>query len=430
MNPKESVHTEGIAEHKIATLAGNTLRALSGSLDTLREQGLPADVFLRKHFRENRKFGSRDRHFLTKALFAYYRWYGWLEKVFPADTDLRMYLLGAFAAEGEMPLPFSLWCRELQLDEEKVTAAFAGATAEERLSLLIGRDCGCSDRDLLSSWMLPMLSPGAAEGYLPWLRSRPPVWIRIQKNREWVFRDFRENGIEWEENNRLPGSCRLISHGKVNLCLLPSYCGGSFEIQDYASQCIGYATGASGNEHWWDACAGGGGKTLLLATRLRESGGIVTATDIREHKLEETRIRAQRGSFENIRYAKWEHAVKRQYDGVLADVPCSSSGRWRRNPEMRLVCSAEWLAQLTQTQYEILERVCGSVKPGGYLTYGTCSVFQCENQEIVSRFLAEHPDFEPAPFAYNGNEVYEIQTYPADGDCDGTFCARLRRKDG
>ena len=45
-------------------------------------------------------------------------------------------------------------------------------------------------------------------------------------------------------------------------------------------------------------------------------------------------------------------------------------------------------------------------------------------------FLAEHPDFEPAPFAYNGNEVYEIQTYPADGDCDGTFCARLRRKDG
>ncbi|MBR2169025.1 MAG: hypothetical protein IJ952_01445, partial [Alistipes sp.] len=42
-------------------------------------------------------------------------------------------------------------------------------------------------------------------------------------------------------------------------------------------------------------------------------------SDIREKKLEEIKIRAQRASYNNIRYAKWNDAHKMQFDGVLTD---------------------------------------------------------------------------------------------------------------
>lgn len=417
----------GIAPHKIVTMAENVLSILKTSMETLHTSGLPADVQLRKVFRENRKFGSRDRHFITSALFAYYRWYGWLEKVFPPETDLRLLLLGAFAAQGDLPLTWQLWCDELQLDPQNISEIFQLSQAEDRLAAIANSNVICSNKDLLAPWMCEKLADGGAERYLPGLRTRPPVWIRIQKNTEQVLAELDKNKVEWNKDPRLPSAYCLSSHANVNLCLLDCYKCGCFEIQDFASQCIGYATMAQDGERWWDACAGGGGKTLLLATLLKKDG-LVTASDIREKKLEEIKIRAQRASYNNIRYAKWNDAHKMQFDGVLTDVPCSSSGRWRRNPEMRLVCTQKWLDQLTQTQYEILDKASASVKIGGMLVYGTCSVFKEENTGVTDRFLAEHPEFEPAPFTIGNQTQWRLQVFPGDANCDGTFCARFRRK--
>lgn len=427
MEPANSGGQGGIAPHKIVTLAENTLTILKSSMETLYTSGLPADVQLRKVFRENRKFGSRDRHFITSALFAYYRWYGWLEKNFPADTDLRMRLFAAFAAQGDLPLTWQLWCEELQLEPAAIAEIFRLPTAEERVAALAKSNIICCNEDMLDSWMCEKLADGGAERYLPALRSRPPVWIRIQKNTAQVLNELDKNKVEWKKDSRLPDAYCLRSHANINLCLLECYRSGCFEIQDFASQCIGYASMAKNDECWWDACSGGGGKTLLLATLLK-NGGQVTASDIREKKLEEIKIRAQRASYNNIRYAKWNDAHKMQFDGVLTDVPCSSSGRWRRNPEMRLVCTQKWLEQLTQTQYEILDKAAASVKIGGVLVYGTCSVFKEENTGVTDRFLEEHPDFEPAPFTIGDQTQWRLQVFPEDADCDGTFCARFRRK--
>jgi 16S rRNA (cytosine967-C5)-methyltransferase len=312
-------------------------------------------------------------------------------------------------------------------DPEKIAAIFQLPRAEDRLAALAESDIICCNEDMLAGWMCQNLADGGRERYLPALRSRPPVWIRIQKNTDQVLRELDQNRVEWKKNDRLPDAYCLHSHANVNLCLLECYKRGCFEIQDFASQCIGYSSMAQTGEQWWDACAGGGGKTLLLATLLKE-GGQVFASDIREKKLEEIKIRAQRASYNNIRYLKWNDAHKMQFDGVLTDVPCSSSGRWRRNPEMRLVCSENWLEQLTQTQYEILDKAADAVKPGGLLVYGTCSVFDQENNGVTDRFLEAHPEFEPAPFTLGGTTQWRLQVFPEDANCDGTFCARFRRK--
>jgi hypothetical protein len=41
------------------------------------EEGRPADVLLSHHLRAHKELGSRDRRFLSQAVFSYFRWYGW-----------------------------------------------------------------------------------------------------------------------------------------------------------------------------------------------------------------------------------------------------------------------------------------------------------------------------------------------------------------
>ena len=41
------------------------------------EEGCPADGILSQYLRAHRELGSRDRRFLSQAVFSYFRWYGW-----------------------------------------------------------------------------------------------------------------------------------------------------------------------------------------------------------------------------------------------------------------------------------------------------------------------------------------------------------------
>ena len=415
-----------ISRKKCETLSGCVVPLLENSLRELREKAQPADLFLKKVFRSEHKFGSRDRRFISQCLFAFYRWHGWLAKTFPPETPPEKLLLGAFAAEGILPLAAEVWCEKIGLDPDSYRKIFTLDSPEHRFDSFAGSPAACSPRDLIPAHFLPYLAPGAESHFLPALYTRPPVWIRIQKHTDRVLREFAEKNIQCEKDPRLPAAYRLGNHAGVNLLLLETFRDGCFELQDFASQCIGYAALGSEQGHWWDACAGAGGKTLLLASLLGKNG-VVTAGDIREKKMEEMRERAERGGFRNIRILPFEEGLKGEYDGVLADVPCSSSGRWRRNPEMKLAATETWIRELADLQLEILEKVSRRVRKGGVLIYGTCSVFDCENTGVVRRFLERNPAFEPDAFPYNGQQYTALQTFPDEADCDGTFRARFRR---
>ena len=104
-------------------------------------------------------------------------------------------------------------------------------------------------------------------------------------------------------------------------------------------------------ESWWDVCAGGGGKSLQLADMMQRRG-TVYSTDIRAYKLEDLKRRAARAAFPNIRCAEWDGtrptgSKAGLFDGVLVDAPCSSSGRWRRNPDGRWTTPLSRVEELT-----------------------------------------------------------------------------------
>jgi 16S rRNA (cytosine967-C5)-methyltransferase len=244
---------------------------------------------------------------------------------------------------------------------------------------------------------------------------------------------LRSYGLEAASHPFLESAIK-IQGVKVNLHTLKEFNQGLFEIQDLSSQCIGLACAPKPGEMWWDACAGGGGKSLQLADLMNRKGS-VRATDTRAYKLEDLKKRAARAAFPNIRTAPWDGTApdpKRRatFDGVLVDSPCSSSGRWRRNPDARWIASKAWVDELSEIQMKILSAASAAVKPGGVLVYATCSMFQREDADNAARFLSKHPEFslESFPNPLNGEMTDgSLLTLPWDGDCDASFVARFRK---
>jgi 16S rRNA (cytosine967-C5)-methyltransferase len=82
------------------------------------------------------------------------------------------------------------------------------------------------------------------------------------------------------------------------------------------------------------------------------------------------------------------------YNVILADVPCSGSGTWRRNPENLHYFDPQTIDAFANKQLSIVENVLPCLAIGGYLVYLTCSIFSAENENNVQRILDSNPNLQ------------------------------------
>jgi 16S rRNA (cytosine967-C5)-methyltransferase len=235
----------------------------------------------------------------------------------------------------------------------------------------------------------------------------------------------------------------LRAENKAFLSKTRAFLKGWIDIQDEGSQLIAYVCDAKPGMQVLDYCAGAGGKTLALAAAMQKKGRIV-AMDTEAPRLEKGRQRFRRAHVSDIievrpltdeKNRKWLRRQKETFDVVLADVPCSSTGTWRRNPDLRWNSYGPSLEELKTTQAEILDKVAKSVKPGGRLVYATCSLLPEENENQVEAFLARHDEFEVLPLdkawpegTTPPNDGPYMRLTPRRHNTDGFFAAVLRRR--
>ena len=126
----------------------------------------------------------------------------------------------------------------------------------------------------------------------------------------------------------------------------------------------------------------------------------------------------------------------RGFDRVLIDAPCTGTGTWRRNPDAKWRLRPEDLTELSALQADILDSASRLVKPGGRLTYVTCSLLREEDEEQIDKFLAAHPEFSAVPIRDVWDEVIggdcptrepTLRLTPARNGTDGFFVAVLAR---
>ena len=115
-------------------------------------------------------------------------------------------------------------------------------------------------------------------------------------------------------------------------------------------------------------------------------------------------------------------------DRILCDVPCAGLGVIRRKPEIKYK-NPDDLKNIPQLQYKILEASSKYLKQGGVLVYSTCSVSKAENEDVVEKFLREHPDFKGVSVLNDFPHLndYCATIFPDYFDSDGFFIAKLVR---
>lgn len=233
-------------------------------------------------------------------------------------------------------------------------------------------------------------------------------------------------GVDASKDDEVENCLRLQSTGSIQN--LTCYKEGLFHIQDKSSQIAVGFLNAHKDDCVLDVCSAPGGKTCTIA-QLMENKGEITACDIYEHKVKLVSDGAQRLGITSIN-AKINNGeiydeTLGKFNRILCDVPCSGIGIMGRKPEIKY---KDWnnLDDLEKIQYKILETSSKYLLKGGILLYSTCTLNKKENEEVVSKFLSNHSEFEALPMEGHKADGYTT-LLPNEDDCDGFFFATLKK---
>ncbi len=384
------------------------------ALEEIFEQDFYADKVIQRHLKANSKWGARDRRFFAETVYEIVRWKRLL--TYLADTDAHDYwaLWAAYWLRAGNELPDWPEVRDFTAEEisqrEKDNTSFA--IAQSIPDWMNSR----GEAELGETWkpaMRALNSP--AEVYLRAnaLKTTPEALLEVLETQGISARKF---------SSDLPSALKL--NERKNVFITEAFRSGLFEVQDAASQMVAPLLGVEPGHRVIDACAGAGGKSLHLASLMKNKGKIISL-DIHEWKLKELKIRARRAGVDVIetRVIESSKTIKRMYetaDRVLLDVPCSGMGVLRRNPDSKWKLSNEEIDRLHGLQYEILTSYSKMTKHGGQMVYATCSLLPSENEKQIEKFLSE-----------NGSEwdlVKQIHLRPDREGYDGFYAALLKRK--
>lgn len=211
-----------------------------------------------------------------------------------------------------------------------------------------------------------------------------------------------------------------------------AYLDGLVEVQDAGSQWVAFACRAAPGLTVVDLCAGGGGKTLALASAMGNQGQLI-ACDTDRDRLSRLVPRAAKAGADVVvrlldpkRERDAIEDLTARADIVLVDAPCSGSGTLRRNPEARWRLTPDRLRRGLALQAHVLELAAPLVRPGGALVYAVCSLIEDEGAGQIARFLADRPMWrvEP-PFDVGRAQGAGRVLTPAHNRTDGFFVARL-----
>lgn len=173
---------------------------------------------------------------------------------------------------------------------------------------------------------------------------------------------------------------------------LPLFNEGGVSIQDINAQKLLEVLKLKTGDYVLDACSAPGGKICQM---LENYDAEILALDIDQKRLDRVQENLDRLNLKaNLIAADassntwWDG---REFNAIIADVPCSASGTVKRNPDIKLNRKPDDINNFVTTQRKIIENLWSMLKPAGTMIYITCSIFKEENEDNISYFKESLP---------------------------------------
>jgi 16S rRNA (cytosine967-C5)-methyltransferase len=248
-------------------------------------------------------------------------------------------------------------------------------------------------------WMVEKLRhnwPDDWHNILDTNNTQAPMTLRVNArrfNRDRYLELLAETGIGARATAFAPHGIQLAAPVPVDQ--LPYFADGAVSVQDEAAQLCTTLLELAPGQRVLDACAAPGGKTCAILEACEGLAEVVAIDESAdrlpriEENLERLDLDASVQQADAANTDQWWDG--RFFDRILLDVPCSATGVIRRHPDIKLLRRESDIVALANIQLGLLTALWQTLKPGGRLVYGTCSVFPQENHRIIRRFLNQ-PD--------------------------------------
>jgi 16S rRNA (cytosine967-C5)-methyltransferase len=358
--------------------------------------GTPFHLYLKSCFKENKNWGSKDRKRYRSACYFFWRNAFGVSRQSPEIILdwLQMHFTTA-VGEQNLNIPTSNNTPSNQ-QSQNITP-----TATDNLNQTVIQESNTyNPYQSVAQYLSQNIT---TDSLTPWFIKEPLVWI---SNGNITLKGLQgqliKAGITIEQTH---GNAIAVS-GQVNLN--PWVENGNAYIQDISSQTAmnwsnqPMAALCHANSAVWDCCSGAGGKSLSLLQQFPTTN--LTCSDVRSNILDNLKDRFQllglkkptvftaslNGYLDNSN----SQNPNQIYNIILADVPCTGSGTWRRNPENIHFFDPQTIETFAEKQLSIIQNVVPSLAIGGYLVYLTCSVFAAENEDNIKQILDTHPNLQ------------------------------------
>lgn len=393
------------------------VKAITSALKEVLNEGVYMDKAIQRVMKDNKLWGVKDRAFVSEMIYSVVRNWRLLSAATGIDKISEKGIYDVLAAElvlAQEDVPDIAAFKQINFDKLSQKIEKLAKVRKIRESYPDWIDSLC-EKELGARW----------NKVAPALNEPPTIILRanyLKTNPRELQRILAEQNIESELIPWAPDALAL--RYSRNVFRTDAFKEGLFEVQDAASQMVSDFLDAAPGMRVVDACAGAGGKTLHLASIMRNKGRII-ALDTKEYKLQELKKRAKRAGTSIIETrvidsTKVIKRLKESSDRVLLDLPCSGLGVLRRNPDSKWKITPEEIERVKALQQELLISYSAMTKPGGKLVYATCSILPSEGEEQVQKFIGDN------------NDQWELEAekryWPGDFDCDGFYIALLKKK--
>lgn len=231
----------------------------------------------------------------------------------------------------------------------------------------------------------------------------------------------------------------------------PLFHAGAYYVQDSSSMFVGHAfrsilgrTDTVGRPvRVLDLCAAPGGKTTDIAASLREvSGGnfLLVANEVMKARSGVLAENAAVWGDPNVAVTSDDPrsfaALPGFFDVIVADVPCSGEGMFRKDANAVEQWSEDNVALCQARQRRIIADVWPALAPGGFLVYSTCTFNRYENDCNVEWIASElgadcvFADSVPSDFSGIIKTRLGCSLVPGFVEGEGQYCSVLRKFDG
>ena len=123
------------------------------------------------------------------------------------------------------------------------------------------------------------------------------------------------------------------------------------------------------------------------------------------------------------------------FDQILLDAPCSGSGTLDYNDaNIEKYFTEQLIERSSKTQKTLLKKAINLLKPGHEMVYSTCSILDCENEDVVASVI-KNGNMEIVPINFEGMEELPILHTKIPGTLcvkptglyEGFFVAKIRK---